>query len=160
MCLYKCGSDLNLATPRRPRLVTFLLDCQKNQPVTVTHTVTAPSAPSYENGSNSIHLTLGNPTRATTNQEETDNLLLIKDQYIVSYNKSLGRANWVCWHLQKATWVPLIGRMISGRMLPCPLAGIKSGRPITRPLTVSTVATCVPRMIGIVRLRRTGARSF
>ena len=61
-----------------------------------------PTVPTYENGSNSIHLTLGNPTRATTDQENIDNLLLIKDQYIVSYNKSLGRANWVSWHLQKS----------------------------------------------------------
>ena len=83
-------------------LAASLLGCQKDQPAPVTPPVTTPAAPVYENGSNSVQLTLGNPTRATTNQEETENLLLIKDQYVVSYNKSLGRPNWVSWHLQRS----------------------------------------------------------
>ncbi|GAB3780662.1 hypothetical protein GCM10028818_33280 [Spirosoma horti] len=45
---------------------------------------------------------MGNPNRATTNPDNTDNLLLVKEQYVVSYNNLLGRPNWVSWHLQES----------------------------------------------------------
>jgi endonuclease G len=46
------------------------------------------------------HLALGNPSNAKEN--DTQNLLLRKPQYVVSYNCMLNRANWVCWHLSRA----------------------------------------------------------
>lgn len=47
------------------------------------------------------HLALGNPSGATTNQNNADNFLMSKNQYVLSYNRSRGTANWVSWHLNK-----------------------------------------------------------
>lgn len=69
-----------------------------NPPPTPTPTPT----PVYSNGSESPLLTLGNLTGATTNPDNATNFLLLKDQYVVSYNKSRGHASWVAWHLQKS----------------------------------------------------------
>jgi endonuclease G len=40
---------------------------------------------------------LGNPSNATVG--DPDNYLMIKPQYVVSYSRSRGIANWVSWHL-------------------------------------------------------------
>ncbi len=47
------------------------------------------------------HLALGNPSNATTNVNFPDNYLMSKPQYVLSYNRSRGTANWVSWHLNK-----------------------------------------------------------
>lgn len=52
--------------------------------------------------STSVHLSLGNPTFAGTSS--TNNWLLNKPQYAVSYNCSRGRANWVSWQLN-SSWL-------------------------------------------------------
>lgn len=88
-------------------VATILLGCQKDQPTSVppVPAQTAPTIPApqiYSDGSGRVELLLGNLSRATSNPDLTDNLLLLKDQYVVSYNNSLGRANWVSWHLQKS----------------------------------------------------------
>ena len=49
--------------------------------------------PSNENYS------MGNPSAATKVESNTDNYLLEKKQYVMSYNNTLGRANWVSWRL-------------------------------------------------------------
>jgi endonuclease G len=50
----------------------------------------------------SVHLTLGKPSEATQDAQKTpDDLLMIKDQYALSYNRSKATANWVAWHLSK-----------------------------------------------------------
>lgn len=46
-----------------------------------------------------VHLMFGNPTGATVDITNPDNFLIKKYQYTVSYNNSLGTANWVSWHL-------------------------------------------------------------
>jgi endonuclease G len=46
------------------------------------------------------HLALGNPSQAGT--ADSDNYLLTKSQFTLSYNCSRGTANWVSWHLSKA----------------------------------------------------------
>lgn len=43
-------------------------------------------------------LVLGNPSNATSSAP--DNLLVVKPQFILSYNKSTGCPNWVTWHLE------------------------------------------------------------
>ncbi|WP_461112530.1 DNA/RNA non-specific endonuclease [Spirosoma jeollabukense] len=43
------------------------------------------------------NLALGNPSGAST--DNPDNYLLTKPQYVVSYNRSRGIANWVSWRL-------------------------------------------------------------
>jgi endonuclease G, mitochondrial len=47
----------------------------------------------------SVHLTFGNPSAATSQIENSDNYLLIKPQYALSYNRSKGIPNWVSWQL-------------------------------------------------------------
>lgn len=50
------------------------------------------------------HLTMGNPSNAATNINQPTNYLLDKPQYAVSYNRDLGRPNWVSWHLD-SSWI-------------------------------------------------------
>lgn len=47
----------------------------------------------------SVHLLLGNPSGATQDPSNVDNLLLIKPQFVLSYNKSTSIANWASWQL-------------------------------------------------------------
>lgn len=54
--------------------------------------------------SSSEHLTMGNPSNAVTSTTTAGNYLLDKSQYAVSYNRDLGRPNWVSWHLD-ASWL-------------------------------------------------------
>lgn len=49
-----------------------------------------------------VQLVLGNPSGATTDTANKDNFLMIKKQFILSYNDTKGGANWVNWHLQKS----------------------------------------------------------
>ena len=45
------------------------------------------------------NLLLGNPSLAQTNILLIDNYLMDKGQYILSYNRTNGRANWVSWYV-------------------------------------------------------------
>ena len=45
-------------------------------------------------------LVLGNPSDATDNPSNKDNFLMVKKQYVLSFNNSRGGPNWVAWHLQ------------------------------------------------------------
>lgn len=59
---------------------------------------------SYTQQSSSEHLVMGNPSNATVNVNQPANYLLDKPQYAVSYNRDLGRPNWVSWHLS-TSWL-------------------------------------------------------
>jgi endonuclease G, mitochondrial len=48
------------------------------------------------------NLRLGNPSNATTDATHADNYLLVKKQYVLSYNSSRGAPNWVSWTLKKS----------------------------------------------------------
>lgn len=50
------------------------------------------------------HLVMGNPTNATVDENFPENYLLLKNQYVMSYNRDKGTANWVSWHLDN-TWL-------------------------------------------------------
>ncbi|WP_019949044.1 DNA/RNA non-specific endonuclease [Hymenobacter aerophilus] len=49
------------------------------------------------------HLTLGNPSGATTDVSQPTNYLLSKPQYALSYHRDRGIPTWVSWHLD-ASW--------------------------------------------------------
>jgi endonuclease G, mitochondrial len=58
----------------------------------------------------SIHLTVGNPSNATTNAATSpNNYLLVKPQYVISYNNSKHVPNWASWQLNKA-WTGTLPR--------------------------------------------------
>ncbi|HZT76131.1 MAG TPA: DNA/RNA non-specific endonuclease [Vicinamibacterales bacterium] len=52
-----------------------------------------------------VHLLMGNPTNATADPNQPTNYLMSKPEYALSYNRDLGRPNWVSWHLTDA-WIP------------------------------------------------------
>lgn len=57
----------------------------------------------------SVHLTLGNPSNATTSLLSPDNYLMVKPQYALSYNNSKHIPNWVSWQLN-ASWLGSVRR--------------------------------------------------
>ena len=58
------------------------------------------------NPGTSVHLTLGNPSKADT---DPNNYLMIKPQYVVSYNRDKGIPNWVSWQLNQS-WLGSVDR--------------------------------------------------
>jgi endonuclease G len=60
------------------------------------------------------HLAFGNPTSAVSDPNQPNNYLLVKSQYVMSYNCSRGIPNWVAWHLDP-TWIGSSGRNDSFR---------------------------------------------
>lgn len=69
-------------------LASALVACEPESPVDPDDPTTT-----------SEHLLLGNPSAATTSQTNLNNYLMVKKQYALSYNNSLGHANWVSWRL-------------------------------------------------------------
>lgn len=57
----------------------------------------------------SIHLILGNPSDATASVANPDNYLIVKPQYALSYNNSLGTPNWASWQLNRS-WLGSVDR--------------------------------------------------
>ena len=53
-------------------------------------------------GQTNPNLKLGNPSNARTDAADKDNYLLIKEQYVLSYNSSRGAPNWVSWTLRRS----------------------------------------------------------
>jgi endonuclease G, mitochondrial len=52
----------------------------------------------------SEHITLGNPSNATQDAGNPNNYLMLKREYVVSYNRDKAHANWVAWSLTPA-WI-------------------------------------------------------
>lgn len=57
----------------------------------------------------SVHLRMGNPSRAAMDTRSPDNYLMIKPQYALSYNNSRRSPNWVSWQLD-ASWLGTVPR--------------------------------------------------
>ncbi|HPF92623.1 MAG TPA: DNA/RNA non-specific endonuclease [Tenuifilaceae bacterium] len=57
----------------------------------------APPSPTRDN-----NMALGNPSGATTSTSNSNNYLMVKTQYALSYNNSKKTSNWVSWHLSEA----------------------------------------------------------
>jgi endonuclease G len=49
---------------------------------------------------------MGNPTGAVADINQPNNYLMSKPEFAMSYNRDLGRPNWVSWHLTDA-WIPV-----------------------------------------------------
>lgn len=54
--------------------------------------------------STSVHTTLGNPSNAAADINLPTNYLMEKAQYVMSYHRDKGTANWVAWHLNPS-WI-------------------------------------------------------
>ena len=57
-----------------------------------------------------VHLAMGNPSGAVASQAQPDNYLMEKPEFAVSYNRDLGRPNWVSWHLSDE-WIGTLTRV-------------------------------------------------
>jgi endonuclease G, mitochondrial len=55
-------------------------------------------------GDPALHLTMGNPSNATTDVGNPTNYLLARSQYVMSYHRDRGIPNWVSWHLD-TSWL-------------------------------------------------------
>jgi endonuclease G len=55
-------------------------------------------------GVNNRNLLLGNPSNAAPSTANTDNYLMVKPQYVLSYNSKTHTANWVSWQLNRS-WI-------------------------------------------------------
>lgn len=53
---------------------------------------------------NNPNLLLGNPSNAASSATSIDNYLMVKPQYVLSYNNKTHTANWVSWQLNKS-WI-------------------------------------------------------
>ncbi|RSK49889.1 DNA/RNA non-specific endonuclease [Hymenobacter rigui] len=62
-------------------------------------TPVAPPTPSPPAAVLPEHLTLGNPSGASADENQPTNYLLLKPQYALSYHRDRGIPNWVSWHL-------------------------------------------------------------
>ncbi len=52
--------------------------------------------------SGAVHFTMGNPSAAIADTNTPNNYLLEKEEYVMSYSRDKGTANWVSWHLDEA----------------------------------------------------------
>ena len=88
-------------------LIALIISCSpqqnSNSSLRTISTPSKPPAPQIaQNPSSTIHLTLGNPSRATTSVSNADNFLIEKPQYALSYNRRNGTPNWVSWQLNRS----------------------------------------------------------
>ncbi|HEY0743902.1 MAG TPA: DNA/RNA non-specific endonuclease [Chryseosolibacter sp.] len=55
------------------------------------------------------HLIMGNPSDANASLNASENYLLLKKQFALSYHRTRGTPNWVSWHLDKS-WIGTASR--------------------------------------------------
>ena len=93
-------------------LALVLTACQKEAVAPTPTPPLTPTAPVLPE-----HLTLGNPSGATTDDAQPTNYLLSKAQYALSYHRDQGKPNWVSWHLNSA-WIGSAARQDDFRLDP------------------------------------------
>jgi len=101
----KCTSSFTPGLAATAMLVLFLQACT-TPPPTTTKTKPPPISPDGK-----IHLVLGVPVDA----DSTDDYLIVRPQYALSYNRFRNVANWVAWNLTR-DWFGSSGRY-SGKYL-------------------------------------------
>ena len=86
---------------RFPALALLLLTACQKEAVAPTPTTppTGPVIPTQP--ALTEHITLGNPSGATTDPAQPTNYLLSKPQFAISYHRDRGIPNWVSWHLSQ-----------------------------------------------------------
>lgn len=63
----------------------------------------SPAEPTASGGGmDNDHIGLGNPSGATATTSNSNNYLMVKPQYTLSYNNSRRGPNWVSWHLESS----------------------------------------------------------
>ena len=72
----------------------------RNVALVLVSTLSVSAAVSINTQPPNVSLTLGNPSDATSDPSNADNFLMVKKQYVLSFNNSKGGPNWVAWHLQ------------------------------------------------------------
>ncbi len=82
--------------------LTVLLVVVGSPPTTTAAPTQAQTKHALDNDYGNPNLKLGNPSKATTDPTNTDNYLLLKPQYVLSYNRSRNIANWASWQLNKS----------------------------------------------------------
>jgi endonuclease G, mitochondrial len=63
-----------------------------------------PNIPLNGETKSNINLLMGNPSQATSSPGNSENYLIARPQYALSYSKSKGIPNWVSWELN-ASWL-------------------------------------------------------
>lgn len=63
-----------------------------------------PDLPLSGETKSNINLLMGNPSQATTSPGNSENYLIARPQYALSYSKNKGIPNWVSWQLN-ASWL-------------------------------------------------------
>jgi endonuclease G, mitochondrial len=63
-----------------------------------------PDIPSGGATRGNINLLMGNPSQATSSAGNSENYLLVRPQYALSYSRTKGIPNWVSWELD-ASWL-------------------------------------------------------
>lgn len=48
-----------------------------------------------------LYLQMGNPSQATPDTSNANNYLMVKPEYVISYNRQRGTPNWVSWHVDQ-----------------------------------------------------------
>jgi endonuclease G, mitochondrial len=100
------------------RICRSALDITKTEPITVrkiayllilTIAISLvacrnPDIPSGGETKGNINLLMGNPSQATTSAGNSENYLIVRPQYALSYSKNKGIPNWVAWELN-ASWL-------------------------------------------------------
>jgi endonuclease G, mitochondrial len=56
----------------------------------------------FGGNSSNLHLVMGNPSSATASPSNSENYLITRPQYALSYSKNKGTPNWVAWELNSA----------------------------------------------------------
>ena len=112
--------------------ILSLLEPQTTEQTVKSETTTGTSATGetdtgYAMTAENLPLYFGNPSGALTDVSSTNNYLMEKDQYSLSYNAEKYIPNWVMWHLAKSD-VGIVDRMDDFRPdtdLPEGLYGVK-----------------------------------